>query len=391
MGTSAGKWLRHGLRLVAGLLIGAVTAVTELLYTVAAGLTLLSVTTRPRARARVLRPLTAGARWLTEAERRRLARFLDARITPEYGGEQALRYLATRWALGLLGGVVPALAAIGAGFGSLLLWGVPVLGGDHWFDLIMTGFGGVVLFILAAQGVVAVAAWEALLARHLLGPSPRDALHHRIEELAASRAGVVDAVDEERRRIERDLHDGVQQRLVALGMLLGRARRSRDAERAHALLVQAHEESRQALSDLREVAWRAYPAALDEAGLRVALEGVAERSAIPVRLEYGLAAEPGTRVRTVAYFVVSEAVTNAVKHSGASRIEVALTHGAASRGDALLVRITDDGTGGADPAGGGLLGLARRAAALDGRLRVVSPPGGPTTITAELPCLPPCA
>ncbi|RNG02300.1 sensor histidine kinase [Streptomyces botrytidirepellens] len=398
MGTS-GKWLRHGLRLVAGLLIGAGTAVAELLYTVTAGLTLLCVTTRPttrpRARARALRPLTAGARWLTEAERRRLARFLDADITPEYGGEQALRYVATRWALGLLGGVVPALAVIGAGFGSLLLWGVPVLGGDHWFDLVMTGFGGVVLFILAAQGVVAVAAWEALLARHLLGPSPRDALHHRIEELAASRAGVVDAVDEERRRIERDLHDGVQQRLVALGMLLGRARRSRDAERAHALLVQAHEESRQALDDLREVAWRAYPAALDEAGLRVALEGVAERSAIPVRLEYGLAAEPGTRVRTVAYFVVSEAVTNAVKHSGASRIDVALTDGPADAlgegADTLLVRITDDGTGGADPAGGGLLGLARRAAALDGRLRVTSPSGGPTTITAELPCLPPCA
>ncbi|WP_421106927.1 hypothetical protein [Streptomyces sp. NEAU-S77] len=164
---------------MAGLLIGAGTAVAELLYTVAAGLTLLGVTTRPRARARVLHPLTAGARWLTEAERRRLARFLDARITPDYGGEQALRDLAARWALGLLGGVVPALAAIGAGFGSLLLWGVPVLGGDHWFDLIMTGFGGVVLFILAAQGVVAVAAWEALLARHLLGPSPRDALHHR--------------------------------------------------------------------------------------------------------------------------------------------------------------------------------------------------------------------
>ncbi|QLH21478.1 sensor histidine kinase [Streptomyces sp. Rer75] len=392
MGTSVGKWLRHGLRLVAGLLIGAGTALAELLYTVGAGLALLCVTTRPRARIRVLRPLTAGARWLTEVERRRLARFLDAEVTPEYGGEQALRYLATRWALGLLGGVVPALAAIGAGFGSLLLWGVPVLGGDHWFDLVTTGFGGVVLFILAAQGIVAVAAWEGQLAWHLLGPSPQDALHHRIEELAASRAGVVDAVDEERRRIERDLHDGVQQRLVALGMLLGRARRSQDPERAHALLVQAHEESRHALSDLREVAWRAYPAALDEAGLRVALEGVAERSAIPVRLEYGLAAEPGTTVRTVAYFVVSEAVTNAVKHSGASRIDIALTRrtpGARREGaDILLVRITDDGTGGADPAGGGLLGLARRAAALDGRLRVVSPPGGPTTITAELPCLP---
>ncbi|MGR3938169.1 hypothetical protein [Streptomyces sp. BRA346] len=142
MGTSAGKWLRHGLRLVAGLLIGAGTAVAELLYTVAAGLTLLCVTTRPttrattrpraRPRARVLRPLTAGARWLTEAERRRLARFLDARITPEYGGEQALRYVATRWALGLLGGVVPVLAAIGAGFGSLLLWGVPVLGSSGY-------------------------------------------------------------------------------------------------------------------------------------------------------------------------------------------------------------------------------------------------------------------
>ncbi|MEU1800538.1 histidine kinase [Streptomyces sp. NPDC019937] len=388
MGKARSTWLRRGLRLVGGLLIGAGTAVAELLFTVAAGLILLCVTPRPRARTRALRPLTATARWLTEAERRKLARFLDTEITPDYGGEQALRYLATRWALGLLGGVVPALAAIGAGFGSLLLWGVPVLGGDHWFDLVTTGIGGVVLFILAAQGVVAVASWEGLLARQLLGPSPQDALHHRIEELAASRAGVVDAVDEERRRIERDLHDGVQQRLVALGMLLGRARRSQDAQRAHALLVQAHEESRQALSDLREVAWRVYPAALDEAGLRVALEGVAERSAIPVRLAYGLVAEPGTTVRTVAYFVVSEAVTNAVKHSGASRIDVALTHDPAG---ALRVRITDDGTGGADPAGGGLLGLARRAAALDGRLRVASPPGGPTTITAELPCLPPCA
>ncbi|MGY0062179.1 sensor histidine kinase [Streptomyces sp. LZ34] len=391
-GTSR-SWLRRGLRVAGGLLIGAGTAVVELVCVAAAGLALLCVRTWPggwpAARRCALRRVTAGARRLTETERRRLARFLGHDIAAEYDDRGARQYLAVRWSLGLLGGLVLLAVVVGTAYGSLLLWGWFIMRDGEWITIAASGIGGLFLLFLALQGIVGVAILEGQLARHFLGPTHQEALRRRIDELSTSRAGVVDAVHDERRRIERDLHDGVQQRLVALGMLLGRARRSQDPDKSRALLVQAHEESRAALTDLREVAWRVYPTALDEAGLRAALEAVAERSAIPVRLEYGLTAEPGEAVRTVAYFVVAEAVTNAIKHSGAERVTVALTQGEAQvdfSGGLLLVRVTDDGGGGADPAGGGLLGLARRVAALDGRLRVVSPPGGPTTVSAELPC-----
>jgi signal transduction histidine kinase len=189
-------------------------------------------------------------------------------------------------------------------------------------------------------------------------------------------------VDAERRRIERDLHDGVQQRLVALAMLLGRARRSRDPERADALLLQAHEESQGVLTELREVAWRVYPSALDSLGLEEALGGVAERCGIPLRIRYEVGAPLPAPVETAAYFVVSEAVTNAAKHSSAGAVEVRVR----LSGARLVVQVEDDGTGGADPAGGGLAGLRGRVAALDGVLHIDSPLGGPTIVTAELPC-----
>ncbi|MDX3224749.1 sensor histidine kinase [Streptomyces sp. ME19-01-6] len=399
MGTrgTARSWLRRGLRLAGGLLIGTGTALVELVCVAAAGLALLCVRTWPgrwpTAQRCVLRTVTAGARRLTEIERRRLARFLGHDIAADYDDPGARQYLAGRWSLGLLGGLVLLSVGVGAAYGSLLLWGWFIISDGEWLPVAASAIGGLFLLFLALQGIVGVATLEGQLARHHLGPSHQEALRRRIDELSTSRAGVVDAVHDERRRIERDLHDGVQQRLVALGMLLGRARRSQDPDKARALLVQAHEESRAALTDLREVAWRVYPTALDEAGLRAALEAVAERSPIPVRLEYGLAAEPEEAVRTVAYFVVAEAVTNAIKHSDAGRLTVALTRREAQadvEGETavggLLVRVTDDGKGGADPAGGGLLGLARRVAALDGRLWVVSPPGGPTTVSAELPC-----
>ncbi|NUR85006.1 MAG: sensor histidine kinase, partial [Nonomuraea sp.] len=148
------------------------------------------------------------------------------------------------------------------------------------------------------------------------------------------------------------------------------------------LLEQAHEQAQQALAELREVAWRVYPSGLDSLGLGEALAGVAERAGIPVRVTCELPERPPMAVETAAYFVVSEAVTNAAKHAAASLVTVDIR----KEGETVVVRVTDDGTGGARSSGGGLSGLARRVAALDGTFAVDSPPGGPTAITAVLPC-----
>ncbi|WP_206313894.1 sensor histidine kinase [Streptomyces coryli] len=375
--------LRRWLRLAAGLLAGAVTALAELLLTVAAGPWLVATPARPRAR----RPLYAASARLTRLEQRRMAAFYATPATGPAAGPRTLRYVAARWAIGFLGALVLLTAVIGAGYTSSLLWVWFVLDLDYPLNVLLAGLAGIFLLFLAAQAVYGVATLDANAAHHFLGPSHEAQLRHRIGELAATRAGVVEAVHDERRRIERDLHDGVQQRLVVLGMLIGRARRAsaRDPEnstKTAELLRQAHEESRQALTELREVAWRVYPTSLDEEGLRAALETVAERSTLPVDVAYELPAPLPDAQRTVAYFVASEAVTNAIKHAGAARIAIRL---APSQAGALLT-VTDDGRGGADPAGGGLTGLARRVAALDGHFAVDSPPGGPTTITAELPC-----
>ncbi|MCX4822834.1 sensor histidine kinase [Streptomyces sp. NBC_01142] len=396
-----------GVRYAVGLTLGAATAVVEAVFALFAGVVLLLVLAWPRGRRAVLRPLGRAAARLADLERRRLDRFLGVRISaPQsagrptgnstgypaahpaaYGSEgehplAELRYVAARWPLGALGAVVLFCVLIGAAYGTFFLYAWLITDLLHPLTVILGSLAGLFLLFLSLQGIFGVALLEGHLARHLLGPSHQDELERRITELATSRAEVMDAVTGERRRIERDLHDGVQQRLVALGMLLGRARRSRDPERADQLLLQAHEESRRALAELRDVAWRVYPTVLDEAGLRAALETVAERTPLPVNLEYAVAAEPTKQVETVAYFVVSEAVTNVVKHSGATRIDVTLRR----HGEALNLRVEDDGTGGADPAGGGLTGLASRVAALDGRFGVDSPAGGPTVITAELPC-----
>ncbi|MFI6942974.1 sensor histidine kinase [Streptomyces sp. NPDC050418] len=373
---------RRGLRLATGLALGACSAVAELLFALLSGLSLLLVQAWPRARSAVLRPVHTLVRTLVEWERRRLAFYLHAESSSSYTSERALRYLAARWPLGLVGAVCFFCALIGAAYGVYLFIGWFVGEVNSPSAVLFSGFAGLFLLFLSLQGMLAVVRLEQKLARHFLGPSEQEELQRRIEELAVSRAGVVEAVHDERRRIERDLHDGVQQRLVALGMLIGRALRGQDPQRREELLRQAHEASRLALEDLREVAWRVYPIALDEEGLAVALETVVERTSIPVRLEYEISAEPSRPVATVAYFVVSEAVTNAVKHSEATGIRVRLRE----ESGVLVVSIEDNGTGGADPSGGGLVGLQRRAAALDGTLVVDSPPGGPTLITVELPC-----
>ncbi len=375
--------MRDRLRMAAGLAVGAATAFPGVLVALVAY-------ALPGRR-------TSGALVRVAAlERARVARFLAGRAVPlpeasraagPEASRAALRDLTARWALGALGALVLLSVAVGAAYGSALVWGWAFADDlRNAGEIFGSAVGGWFLFFLGAHGVSAVADLEERLVRRTFGPGGPEALERRIEELAASRAGVVEAVHEERRRIERDLHDGVQQRLVAVGMLLGRARRSgRDDAEVRELLAQAHREARQAMSDLREVAWRVYPTVLDEAGLHAALEAVAERSPLPVRLDYRLTARPGRAAETVAYFVVSEAVTNAVKHSGARLIDIRLADSAARPG-VIDVRVVDDGVGGADPAGSGLLGLARRASALDGTLRVESPAGGPTAVVAGLPC-----
>ena len=380
---------RTGLRRTGGVFLGSVTGLLDLGYLLGCVPFLALAAVHPGTRAAALRASEAGALRLAKLERRRLRTFLDSADhtfldgadAAGHSGRRALAYLAVRWPVGLLGGLVLLLLGYGLVTGVVWVW--------HWLIGRTTGYTfasevvvGLALAFIVGHGLAGLIRLDRRVGRWFLGPSGRELLRRRISELTTSRAGVVAAVDTERRRIERDLHDGVQQRLVALGMLVGRARRSTDPVKARDLLRQAHEESQQALDELREVAWRVYPTALDNLGLAEALARVAEHAGLPVRVDYRLTDRPPRAVETAAYFVISEAVTNAAKHARATRVDVTVT----ARDGTLLITVRDDGVGGADPDGVGLSGLARRVAALDGRLWVRSPAGGPTTIDAELPC-----
>jgi signal transduction histidine kinase len=244
--------------------------------------------------------------------------------------------------------------------------------------------GGIALLAAAPWLSAAVGALDARAARALLGPSRAEELEHQVEHLAQTRAGVVDAADAERRRLERDLHDGTQQRLVSLAMRLGMARAERpDAEQAHQVIAEAHEETKAALAELRHLVRGLHPVVLEDRGLDAALSGVAARLPIPVRLTVEVPRRPPPTVEAVAYFVVSEGLTNIAKHAQASQAEVFVQRA----NDRLHIIVSDDGVGGADPARGtGLAGLAKRAASVDGTFEIASPPGGPTLLTVDLPC-----
>lgn len=367
---------------VTGVLLSCFTALLGLLYFILAGALLGAFLLWPRTRGRAHALLAAGARRLTALERARRSLFFHDRFPEHHASDQqVLRYLAARTYTGLLCSIVVGLLVFGVILAGLLAAGV-ARSTLTWRELLSQVVLGSVLLFLDVQGLYSLAALDTRLARECFGPSERELLERRINELAASRAAVVRAVDTERRRVERDLHDGVQQRLVALAMLLGRARRSKTPEQGEALLEQAHKESQEVLTELREVAWRVYPSALDNLGLQEALGGVSERCSIPIRIEYDVPDAPPPAIETAAYFVVSEAVTNAAKHSAAQDIFVSVK----AYDTFLAILVRDSGVGGADPAGSGLTGLHSRVAALDGRLNVHSPSGGPTTITAELPC-----
>jgi signal transduction histidine kinase len=210
------------------------------------------------------------------------------------------------------------------------------------------------------------------------------ALRERVDDLRDARQRIIDAADEERRRIQRDLHDGAQQRLVAMALTLGLAESKLESDPAAAatLIAQAREEAQLAIRELRDLAGGIHPAVLSDRGLGAALQALAARAPVPVQLSDVPAAELSKPVEAAAYFVTAEALTNVAKYACASRASVDI----ALERDCLRVQVRDDGVGGADPTNGsGLRGLRDRVDALDGRLELRSPPGGGTTVTVEIP------
>ncbi|MEU7554731.1 sensor histidine kinase [Streptomyces sp. NPDC044571] len=290
--------------------------------------------------------------------------------------------------VGAGGALIVLLWAGGAAAASVYGWSwlLPDQDGLGWetsYDL-LTVLGGILLLgtpWLAA----AVARLDAFAAAALLGPSRAKELARRVEDLAESRAGVLDAADLERRRIERDLHDGAQQRLVALAMNLGIARATLTdlPPAAKAVIDEAHREAKEAIEELNSLVRGLHPAVLEDRGLDAALSGIAARAPLPVELTVELERRPGPTVEAVAYFVVSETLANVAKHARATRCRVEARRAA----DLLRITVTDDGVGGADPARGtGLVGLRKRVGSVDGTIMISSPLGGPTVVTVELPC-----
>jgi signal transduction histidine kinase len=248
------------------------------------------------------------------------------------------------------------------------------------------GVASIVVLPLAIWVLPALAYLHVELASVLLGPNRTTELRAKAEHLQASRARGVDAAEAERRRIERDLHDGAQQRLVAVAMGLGRAKSKMDTdpESARELLDEAHADAKQAIAELRDLARGIYPAVLGDRGLDAALSALAAKSPVPVDVRAEIEPRPPIAVESTAYFIVGEALTNIAKHAQARSVLVRVGRD----GHRVVAEITDDGVGGArmEP-GGGLAGLADRAATIDGVVTVFSPPGGPTVIRADLPCV----
>ncbi|MFD4905603.1 sensor histidine kinase [Kitasatospora purpeofusca] len=285
--------------------------------------------------------------------------------------------------------VSPVVVQVLAPETVMLIPGHAVPGPLHALPFTAVGLAG--LYLGGHAGALLTTA-HVRLARMLLGPREEDP-GGQVLELTRSRARLADAFEAERRRIERDLHDGAQQQLVALTMTLGLAahelRESAGAgggdagAGALALVDRARGEARQALEQLRGLVRGIHPQVLTDHGLAAAVAEVALRHPVPVEVDLDLPGRLPGPVETTAYFTVTEALTNAAKHSGATAVTV---HGRVADGR-LVLQVTDDGCGGADPAAGtGLQGLADRVAILRGRLMVTSPTGGPTGLRLEVPC-----
>jgi signal transduction histidine kinase len=327
------------------------------------------------------KPMPAGLR----------AAVRDATVLRELGWVAA--HGTFGFVLGLIGLALPLYAVQDATF-PLWWWAVPAEKGGpglaFWpvYDLVdafgvsLLGVGWLAVVVGLGPGLARLQAWPG---RRLLAPSGDADLSLRVVQLTATRAAALDAHAVELRRIERSLHDGTQNRLVAVNVLLGAARRAlaRDPESAGAILDRAQDAAEQALAELRTVVRGILPPVLDDRGLAGALTGLAGGCGVPCRVDVDMPGRCAASVEATAYFVVAEALTNVAKHSGAASATVTVR----SDHDRLLLRVDDDGHGGADERrGSGLTGIRRRIEAYDGRLSLSSPPGGPTTMQAELPC-----
>ncbi|MER6090038.1 sensor domain-containing protein [Streptomyces bluensis] len=305
--------------------------------------------------------------------------------------------------LGLLGVLLPVVAvrdtafplfwmllpedptATSIGLGTATSW-------PDAFAATLLGVGWIAIILGLTPGMARL---QAQPGRLLLAAGPDTDLSLRVAELTATRAAALDAHATELRRIERSLHDGTQNRLVTVTVLLGAARRqvARDPAGADELLERAQSAAEQALAELRTVSRSILPPVLADRGLSGALSGLAAECAVPCRTDVEAPERCAASVEATAYFVVAEALTNIAKHSGAGQAAVTVR----ARGGRLHLRIEDDGRGGAggtsqaigtggEDGGSGLTGIRRRVAAHDGTLRVTSPPGGPTTLEVDLPC-----
>ncbi|XVQ87063.1 histidine kinase [Microbispora siamensis] len=340
---------------------------------------------------------------LTWLQRSRFAAFLGHGIppTPLFPREGSpLRWLLLQARSGSLWRQVAYHLAIGPLIGAVgflsgaVAWSACLVAAIVAVQLLMAGGGwtaslpaaaALALFVVVPWLLRGITALDAVAARALLGPSVKDELTRRVKTLRESRAEVIEAADAERRRIERDLHDGTQQRLVSLALNLGMARTAFTdlPEPAHQVIARSHEEAKQALKELRDVVQGLHPAVLNDQGLDAALSGLAARAPFPVRLSVDVRERAAPVIEAVAFFVVSEALTNVAKHARASEADVTVSRDAGM----LRIVIRDDGCGGAEPTkGSGLRGLAQRAGSVDGTLRIDSPSGGPTRIEVELPC-----
>ncbi|MEU6237097.1 sensor histidine kinase [Kitasatospora sp. NPDC047058] len=319
----------------------------------------------------------------------------SSRILGDEGFWRDLRWAWLEpWTGGLLVALPLALIHYGL-FGALVqpfVW--RLLGDGNWYAFVpvespATMLAALVLglgFVAAGVRLAPTALeWHARWSRRALSAPYRTALERRIEHLTDTRADALDAQAAELRRIERDLHDGAQARLVALGMALDKATQllDSDPQAARALLDDVRATSSRALQDLRDLVHGIHPPVLADRGLGDAVRSLALDSLLDVHVEARLPGRLPAAVESAAYFAVGELLANAGKHSGAREVRIRLEHA----GPALRITVGDDGRGGADPArGGGLHGIRRRLSTFDGTLALHSPPGGPTIATLEIPC-----